>query len=153
MTRFILTPDRFTSELAKVYSPELTRTKQLNMSSTFTYQGGTTVFPETLSYLQDRLEFEKNCLRTLGRSQIPATLIWGELDTIAKTEIADFVWENYLRDRDASASYWRLPCASHYPQNDQPRMLAQLIRRSISDDRSANTTGHDSNCAPIMEAH
>ena len=153
MTRFILTPDRFTSELAKVYSPELTQAEQLNRSSTFKYQGGITVFPETLRYLQDRLEFEKNWLRTLSRSQIPATLIWGELDTIAKIEIADFVWENYLRDRDASASYWRLPCASHYPQNDQPRILAQLIRRSISDDRTANTTAHDSNCAPIMEAH
>jgi len=95
MTRFILTPDRFTAELAKIYSPALTQEEQLNMSSTFKYQGGTTVFPKTLRYLDDRRELEETWLQTLSRSEIPATLIWGEQDPIAKTEIADFVWENH----------------------------------------------------------
>ena len=150
MTRFILTPDRFTMALAKVYSPALTQEEQLNMSSTFKYQGGTTVFPKTLRYLQDRRKLEKTWLQTLARSEIPATLIWGERDPIAKTEIADFVWENYLRNRDAAASYWRLPCASHYPQNDQPRILAQLVRRSLLD-KSATFTGvQNSECAPVL---
>jgi pimeloyl-ACP methyl ester carboxylesterase len=150
MTRFILTPDRFTTGLAKVYSPTLTREERLNMSSTFKYQGGTTVFPKTLRYLQDRHKLEKTWLETLSRSEIPATLIWGERDPIAKTEIADFVWENHLLNRDAAASYWRLPCASHYPQNDQPEIMAQLIRRSLSAQSAAFTGVQNSKCAPVL---
>ena len=150
MTRFILTPDRFTSELAKVYSPELTSKEQLNMSSIFNYQGGTTVFPKTLRYLDDRRKLETTWLQTLALSEIPATLIWGERDTIAKVEIADFVWENYLGNRDAIASYWRLPCASHYPQNDQPKVLAELIRRSLSYDKSVYANVQDMDCTPVM---
>ena len=150
VTRFILTPDRFTTELAKVYSPTLTQEEQLNMSSTFRYQGGTTVFPKTLRYLQDRRKLEKTWLQTLSRSEIPATLIWGERDPIAKTEIADFVWENYLQNRDAAASYWRLPCASHYPQNDQPKIIAQLVRQSLSAEGTALTGVQNSKCAPVL---
>lgn len=150
MTRFILTPDRFTTRLAEVYSPALTKEEQLNMSSTLKYQGGTTVFPKTLRYLQDRRKLEKTWLQTLGRSEIPATLIWGERDPIAKTEIADFVWENHLRNRDAAASYWRLPCASHYPQNDQPEIIAQLVRRSLSGESAAFTEVQNSQCAPVL---
>tara|TARA_R110002073_G_scaffold336426_1_gene533274 strand:- start:1374 stop:2501 length:1128 start_codon:yes stop_codon:yes gene_type:complete len=150
MTRFILTPDRFTTRLAEVYSPALTKQEQLNMSSTFKYQGGTTVLPKTLRYLQDRRKLEKTWLQTLGRSEIPVTLIWGERDPIAKTEIADFVWENHLRNRDAAASYWRLPCASHYPQNDQPKIIAQLVRRSLSGESAAFTEVQNSQCAPVL---
>jgi pimeloyl-ACP methyl ester carboxylesterase len=139
VTRFMLTPDRFTTGLSKVYSPALTPEEQLNMSSTFRYQGGTTVFPKTLRYLHNRDKLEKMWLQTLSRSEIPATLIWGEQDPIAKTEIADFVWKNHLRNRTASASYWRLPCASHYPQNDQPIVIAQLVRRSLSEETPAFT--------------
>lgn len=149
MTRFILTPDRFTKGLAKVYSPVLTPEEQRNMASTFKYQGGTTVFPKTLKYLQDRHEFEDFWLQTLGRSDIPATLIWGELDPIAKTQIADYIWETYLRNRDAAATYWRLPCASHYPQNDQPKMIAHLVRQSLSGQGAKVSGILDSNCAPI----
>ena len=150
MTRFILTPDRFTSELAKVYSPQLTTKEQLNISSTFKYQGGTTVFPKTLRYLEDRRKLETSWLQTLAQSKIPATLIWGERDTIAKVEIANFVWENYLGNRDAAAAYWQLPCASHYPQNDQPKVLANLIRRSLSYDKFVYDEVQNSECAPVM---
>ena len=150
MTRFILTPERFTAGLAKVYSPELTQQEQLNMSSTFKYQGGTTVFPKTLRYLEDRRKLEKTWLQTLSRSEIPTTLIWGELDPIAKTEIADFVCENYLRNRDAASSYWRLPCASHYPQNDQPDIIAQLVRQSLSAESAALNRVQDLDCAAVL---
>ena len=150
MTRFILTPDRFTAELAKVYSPALTQEEQLNMSSTFKYQGGTTVFPKTLRYLDDRRELEETWLQTLSRSEIPATLIWGEQDPIAKTEIANFVWENHLRNRTAAAAYWRLPCAAHYPQNDRPKVIAQLVRWSLSDESRAFIEVQNSECDPVL---
>ena len=83
-------------------------------------------------------------------SDIPTTLIWGELDPIAKLEIADFVWENYLRNRDAPASYWRMPCASHYPQNDQPEIISQLVRRSLLGEADVFSELQDSSCSPIL---
>jgi pimeloyl-ACP methyl ester carboxylesterase len=150
MTRFILTPERVALQLAKVYSPALTPGEQLNMSSTFKYQGGTTVFPKTLRYLQDRHKWETTWLQTLSRSDIPATLIWGEKDPIAQTAIANFVWENHLHNRSAAASYWRLPCASHYPQNDQPEVITQLIHWSLSEDEAAFTAVQNSACAPVL---
>jgi pimeloyl-ACP methyl ester carboxylesterase len=150
MTRFILTPDRFTKLLAKIYFPALTKKQQLNISSIFNYQGGTTVFPKTLKYIQDRRQFEQAWLKTLKQSKIPATLIWGERDPIAKTEIADFIWDNYLKNRDAPASYWRIPCASHYLQNDQPSILAQLINQSLSGKNIVFIKEKDLKCIPTL---
>ena len=150
MTRFIFTPERFTTQLAKYYSPELSIEKQLNIASFFQYQGGTTGFIKTLRYIADRKKYEETWLQALNSSDIPTTLIWGELDPIAKLEIADFVWANYLRNRDAPASYWRLPCASHYLQNDQPKIISQLIRRSLLGEEIAFSELQDSSCSPIL---
>lgn len=150
MTRFIFTPERFTTQLAKYYSPELSVEEQLNIASFFQYQGGTTGFTKTLRYIADRKKYEETWLQALNSSDIPTTLIWGELDPIARLEIADFVWANYLRNRDAPASYWRLPCASHYPQNDQPEIISQLIRQSLLGEADVFSELQDSNCSPIL---
>jgi len=150
MTRVIFTPDRFTSELAKIYLPELNSEEQLNISSIFQYQGGTTVLPKTLRYIQDRKKYEETWLKVLAQSDIPITLIWGKLDPIAKTEIADFVWNNYLRNGNAEASYWQLPCSSHYPQNDQPKIIAQLIRRSALDKKTLFSMDQNLECSAIL---
>lgn len=150
MTRVIFTPDRFTSELAKIYLPELNSEEQLNISSIFQYQGGTTVLPKTLRYIQDRKKYEETWLKVLAQSDIPVTLIWGKLDPIAKTEIADFVWNNYLRNGNAEASYWQLPCSSHYPQNDQPKIIAQLIRRSALDKKTLFSMDQNLECSAIL---
>ena len=150
MTRFVLTPDRATSKLAEYYSPALTQAEQLDMASIFKYQAGNMVFPKTLEYLEDRKNYETSWLETLKKSDISATMIWGEQDPIGKTEIADFVWETYLRNRDADASYWRLPCAGHYPQNDQPEIIAQLIRLSLSDGAVTLADSQTPECAAVL---
>lgn len=48
-----------------------------------------------------------------------------------------------------AATYWRLPCASHYPQNDQPKMIAHLVRQSLSGQGATVSAILDSNCGPI----
>ena len=120
------------------------------MASIFKYQAGNMVFPKTLEYLEDRKNYETSWLETLKKSDISATMIWGEQDPIGKTEIADFVWETYLRNRDADASYWRLPCAGHYPQNDQPEIIAQLIRLSLSDGAVTLADSQTPECAAVL---
>jgi pimeloyl-ACP methyl ester carboxylesterase len=101
---------------------------------------------ETIKYLNERRENEVTWLETLGRSDVPATLIWGEKDPIARTAIADFVWKNHLRDRPAAAAYWRINCAGHYPQNDQPEAVALLIRQALGGAGEVDFSGSD--CTP-----
>ena len=51
---------------------------------------------------------------------------------VARPAIADYVWKKYLKNRKAPASYWRVPCANHYIQNDQTEMLAALLKHVIN---------------------
>lgn len=77
---------------------------------------------------------EVSWLEAQSRSDVPTTLIWGELDQIAPVAVADYVWEQVLRDRAVPGSYWRIPCANHYLQLDQPELLADLVRSTIGGD-------------------
>jgi pimeloyl-ACP methyl ester carboxylesterase len=103
-------------------------------ASIFDYQDGIVVQHEIIKYLNERTENEDVWLETLGRSDIPTTLIWGELDAIAPVEVPDHAWTNYLEDRDTSAAYWRIPCADHYLQVDVPDLIANIIRTTLAED-------------------
>jgi pimeloyl-ACP methyl ester carboxylesterase len=98
------------------------------------YQDGGEVQHATIQYLAQRKEFELEWLANLERSTVPATLIWGVDDPVAPTAVADFVWQEYLRDRGTSAEYWRLPDANHYLQNDRPDVIAHLMRKALGED-------------------
>lgn len=117
-------------------------------ASIFDYQDGGRVQHEIIEYLNERSENEVGWLKALAKSEIPTTLIWGELDEIAPTAVPDFVWENYLQARVVPAFYWRIPCANHYLQVDQPRMLAEIIRATLlPESRSMETA--DPTCQPF----
>jgi hypothetical protein len=44
------------------------------------------------------------------------------------------VWTNYLENREAPAAYWRIPCADHYLQVDDPRLIADILRATLAED-------------------
>ena len=73
-------------------------------------------------------------LETLGRSDIPTTLFWGELDEIAPLEVPDHVWTKYLEGRETPAAYWRSPCADQYLQVDTPELIVDIIRTTLAED-------------------
>jgi pimeloyl-ACP methyl ester carboxylesterase len=143
----LLSPSGFTDRFARMYVPEPSPEEKKNLASVFAYQGGITVLPETIKYLEERRQNEVIWLETLNKSAVPVTLIWADKDPVAVPAIGDYVWENYLRDRTAPASYWRIPCAGHYPQNDQPELIAQLTRRAMGDKGELDLSR--SNCTPI----
>jgi pimeloyl-ACP methyl ester carboxylesterase len=143
----LMSPARFTDRFSGMYVPELTSEQKKNLASVFAYQGGISVLPATIKYLDERRQHEVTWLQTLNESTIPATVIWGDKDPVAVPAIADYVWKNYLRDRPAAAAYWRIPCAGHYPQNDQPVLVAQLTRRAMGEADEFATS--ESDCAPI----
>ena len=114
--------------------------KQLSQSeidayvSILDYQDGTDVRHEIIEYLNDRTENEVAWLETLEKSDIPVTIIWGELDTVAPVAVPDDVWAKYLENRDAPATYWRIPCAEHYPQVNEPELVAAILHATLADD-------------------
>ncbi len=73
-------------------------------------------------------------LQALAKSEIPTTLIWGELDAIAPAAVPDYVWDHYLQNRESPAGYWRIPCADHYLQVDVPDLMANIMRTIIAED-------------------
>lgn len=139
------------SMAALTYTPPLTRSDIAALASIFEYQSGVRVEHALIQHLNERKVNEVNWLETLGKSDIPTTLIWGEQDIIAPPAVADYVWTTYLSQRSgrhAPARYFRIPCANRYIQVDQPALLASLIRSSVNPDATLPHTS-DAACQPI----
>ena len=130
------------------YTPALPASEVEALASIFDYQGGTKVEHAIIQYLDERKANEVTWLESLGSSDIPTTLIWGELDAIAPTAVPDFVWENYFQVRAVPAFYWRIPCANHYLQVDQPEVLAAIIRTTLFPE-SVSIETKDATCQPF----
>jgi pimeloyl-ACP methyl ester carboxylesterase len=118
------------------------------LESVLDYQDGMKIQHKLIQYLNERKVNEVSWLEALGRSDVPATLIWGELDAIAPVAVADYVWEHTLKDRATPATYWRIPCANHYLQIDHPELLADLVRSTIGGDPVSFAVAQD--CQPIQ---
>jgi pimeloyl-ACP methyl ester carboxylesterase len=119
-------------------------------ASTFDYQGGTRVQHEIIEYLNERHDHENDWLQALSHSDIPTTIIWGEQDTVSPVAVPDDVWANTLADRAALASYWRIPCAHHYLQVDQPELIVQVFCTSLEDSGVSEVDGTDCQAVRIQ---
>jgi len=115
---------------ASVYSPSLSQTEVADLASVFDFDDGTDRLHQTIQYLEERRIYEDDrWLAALAKSRVPTTLIWGELDPVAVPAVADYVWDEVLANRPASADYWRVPCGNHYVQNDRPQEVLAIVRR------------------------
>jgi pimeloyl-ACP methyl ester carboxylesterase len=130
----LLPADRLANSIAETtFAATLPQSEINSYASIFDYQDGTRVQHEIIEYLNERSENEVVWLEGLERSDIPTTLIWGELDAIAPVRVPDFVWENYLADRETPADYWRIPCADHYLQVDTPDLIVKIMRTTLAE--------------------
>ncbi|MCB0895212.1 MAG: alpha/beta hydrolase [Nocardioides sp.] len=112
------------------------------------HQDGMRVQHQLIQYLRERRVHESSWLESLASGPVPVAVVWGELDTIAPPRVADFVWEQHLRDRAAPSAYWRVPGANHYPQLDQPGVVAELLRAMPWTDPGRTVAG-----ARLVAAH
>jgi len=64
----------------KTYTPALPPEQVDTLESILDYQGGMKIQHNLIQYLNERKVHEASWLEALGRSDVPATLIWGELD-------------------------------------------------------------------------
>jgi pimeloyl-ACP methyl ester carboxylesterase len=130
-----MTGTRAAANLADLaFATTLPQSEIDSYASIYDYQNGMAVMHEITEYLNERAENEVGWLEGLAKSEIPTTLIWGDQDEIAPVRVPDFVWENYLADRERPATYWRIPCADHYLQVDTPDLVAYIIGSTLAED-------------------
>jgi pimeloyl-ACP methyl ester carboxylesterase len=146
----LITGERLAQGLAELtFATTLPQSEIDSYASIFDYQDGTAVQHEIIEYLNERSENEVTWLETLANSDIPTTLIWGELDAIAPVTVPDYVWTTYLEARETPASYWRIPCADHYLQVDEPKLIASILYATVTGEM-LSTEIDGENCGALM---
>lgn len=131
------------------FSPPLTPSGVSDLASIFDYQDGTAVMDSTVQYLNERSQYEVTWLETLSASGVPLTMVWGEKDTIAPPDVADYVWDEYVGPRVAPARYYRHPCANHYVITDHAADDATIVRAALGGTTATFPAG---DCSPYMKA-
>lgn len=105
---------------------------QVGYGDIFKFNDGDSALLQVGKYLLERGENETRWLENLPRSPVPVAYLWGLVDVVNPIRIPNYVWLNYLNDRDAESSFWILPTAGHYPQLDNPEQVAKIIRFTLS---------------------
>jgi pimeloyl-ACP methyl ester carboxylesterase len=94
----------------------------------FAHNDGIAVLPDTIQYLNERAADETNWLQALSTSDVDTTLVWGLHDNVAPVRVANYVWQEFLRNKPGLNRYWILPSSDHYLQCDAPAQLADVVR-------------------------
>ncbi len=122
------------------------------LAACLAFNDGITVLPDTIQYLNERAADETSWLDALSRNTIDTALVWGLHDNVAPLRVANFVWQNYLKDKPGRNRYWILPTADHYLQCDAPRQLAQVVRLTTQGDEvPLQTLGEEPDGAVLVD--
>jgi pimeloyl-ACP methyl ester carboxylesterase len=113
------------------------------LAQCFVHNGQIAVLPDTIQYLNERAADETNWLQTLSTSDVNTTLVWGLHDNVAPVRVANYVWQEFLRDKPGLNRYWILPSADHYLQCDAPAQLADVVRLTTSPEATSLCTVGD----------
>lgn len=97
------------------------------LTTTFAHNDGIKVLHETIQYLVERAQHERDWLGRLAASDVPTTLIWGLLDTVSPPRVATAVWNEYLMVKPGRNLLYLVPGANHYLQVDQPARVAAFL--------------------------
>ena len=98
----------------------------------FAFNDGVSALLHVGKYLLERAENEFRWLDNLPRSPVPVAYLWGLTDTVNPIRIPNYVWLNYLNEREVESSFWVLPTAGHYPQRDKPEQVEKIIRSALN---------------------
>lgn len=112
----------------------------LALTKCFAHNDGIAVLPDTILYLHERAADETNWLAALSTNTINTSLVWGLHDSVSPIRVANFVWQQFLKDKPGRNRYWILPTADHYLQCDAPAQLAQVVRLTAAGQTTALCT-------------
>lgn len=101
------------------------------LAGIFAYNNGIAVLPDMIQYLNERAADETTWLQALSRNKINTSLVWGLHDNVSPVRVANYVWQEFLKDKPGRNRYWILPTADHYLQCDAPQQLAQVVRLTV----------------------
>jgi len=104
------------------------------LTETFAHADGTKVLHETIQYLVERGENERGWLERLAATDLPTTVIWGTNDTIAPLRVATYVWHEFLAQKTGRNSFYVVPGANHYLQNDRPDAVVAALLHALNAD-------------------
>ena len=102
------------------------------LADTFAYNDGTSVLHDTIQYLVERSENEREWLDALARSSTPTTLVWGLHDTVSPPRVATYIWHEFLSTKPGVNELWFLPAANHYLQDDDPEGFVEVVTRALN---------------------
>ena len=97
----------------------------------FAFNDGIDALLHVGKYLLERAENEFDWLDNLPKSPVPVAYLWGLTDNVNPIRIPNYVWLNYLNERDVESSFWVLPTAGHYPQREKPEQVEKIIRLAL----------------------
>jgi pimeloyl-ACP methyl ester carboxylesterase len=112
------------------------------LAKSFAHNDGIGVLPDTIQYLNERAADETTWLAALSTNTINTSLVWGLHDSVSPIRVANFVWQEFLKNKPGRNRFWILPTADHYLQCDAPQQLAQVVRlTSAAEATSVGTLG------------
>ena len=98
------------------------------LAKLFAHNDGIGVLPDTIQYLNERAADETTWLAALSTNKINTSLVWGLHDSVSPIRVANFVWQEFLKNKPGRNRFWVLPTADHYLQCDAPQQLARVVR-------------------------
>ena len=113
------------------------------LAKCFAHNNGIAVLPDTIQYLNERAADDTNWLQALSANQVNTTIVWGLHDDVSPVRVANYVWQEFLRDKPGRNRYWILPTADHYLQCDAPAQLAQVVRLTAAAEPTSLRTPDD----------
>jgi len=113
------------------------------LAQCFAHNDGIAVLPDTIQYLHERAADETNWLQALSTSEVNTTLVWGLHDNVSPIRVANYIWDEFLRNKPGRNRYWILPTADHYLQCDAPEQLADVVRLTVSNEPTSLCTVGD----------
>ena len=127
---------------ASMFMPRRTPTDPeiVALTACFAHNDGIGVLPETIQYMNERAADETNWLTALSKNNINTSLVWGLHDNVSPIRVANFVWQEFHKDKPGRNRYWILPTADHYLQCDAAAQLAQVVRLTAAGQLTALCT-------------
>ncbi len=102
------------------------------LAVTFAHDDGVGVLHETIQYLVERAEHERDWLEGLATREVATTLIWGLLDTVSPPRVAAAVWNEFVAEKPGRNRLYLVPGANHYLQVDRPSALVDAVRHALA---------------------
>jgi pimeloyl-ACP methyl ester carboxylesterase len=130
----VLTPDRLAAGMGMTTfsPPRSTDHRDVEaLAATFAHGEGVKVLHETIQYLVERADHEREWLQLLAARDIPTTVIWGLLDTVSPPRVAMHVWNEFIMFKPGRNRFYVIPGANHYLQVDRPDAVVAALLHAL----------------------